>query len=656
MATWPYGSSIPVKKRIPFETYGRSLRRVWKKSRQDARSGLPQEASNARIPLSLRFLFNATTLLKRNTMNTLERALSMSILAATLMAAAIACSSSARADDYVLHSFTRQTLADVYYSEGAAVGDLNGDGSADVVYGPYWYEGPEFQTQHEIYSPKPQPRDRYADHFFAWIYDFNDDGWNDVFVVGFPGTPAYVYENPTSGKFDQHWKKHEVFDWVSNESPQFTSIVGDERPELICTRDGYFGYATIDWSEPFKTWTFHQVSEQIASSKFGHGLGVGDVNGDGKADMLMRAGWFEQPPSTPGSRSWPLHPVEFAVPGGADMYAYDVDGDGDNDVITCLGAHDFGLAWYEQTPGADGLAFRQHIIMNDRPDDNRYGLVFSEPHSVVLADMDGDGLKDIVTGKTFWSHHTKSPMWDAGAVVYWFRLVRTEEGVDWVPYLADGESGIGRQVVVHDVNADEIPDIVVGGMIGCSVLTQHRKPTDRPTWLQAQPKPYAGSSARFARGRLSSIDAETGRVKGALEAEDLKVLRATSGKTTVQSMARFTKDKWSGNKQLFWNDAAPGDRLDLELPVAEAGTYDVNIVMTMARDFGTFQLSLDDEPLGDPRDLYNYPDVITTGVLTLGQRKLTAGTHRLTLEVTGANQASMRAYRAGIDYVLLVPQ
>ena len=126
-------------------------------------------------------------------METIARGLSKSILAVAAVTATIVWPMSATADDYTLHSFTRQALADVYYSEGAAAGDLNGDGAADVVYGPYWYEGPKFQTKHEIYPAKAQPRERYADHFFAWIYDFNGDGWNDVFAVGFPGTPAYVY-------------------------------------------------------------------------------------------------------------------------------------------------------------------------------------------------------------------------------------------------------------------------------------------------------------------------------------------------------------------------------------------------------------------------------------------------------------------------------
>ena len=92
--------------------------------------------------------------------------------------------------------------------------------------------------------------------------------------------------------------------------------------------------------------------------------------------------------------------------------------------------------------------------------------------------MDGDGLKDIVTGKTYYSHHKQSPMWDAGAVVYWFKLVRTKEGVDWVPHKIDGEAGIGRQVSIVDVNGDKLPDIVVGGMVGAHVL-MHQKDQGR---------------------------------------------------------------------------------------------------------------------------------------------------------------------------------
>ncbi|MCA8994777.1 MAG: VCBS repeat-containing protein, partial [Planctomycetaceae bacterium] len=418
---------------------------------------------------------------------------SLSLRARLFVVGSLLCVGSSVFAEHQVHTFQSQQLTDVYFSEGANAGDLNKDGSADVVYGPYWFAGPDFKAKHEIYAPVPQNVNGYADNFFNWIYDFNGDGWNDVLTAGFPGTPAYVYENPGEAGFGSHWKKHEVFDWVSNESPQFVNIVDDERPELVCTRDGHFGFVTVNWDEPFGKWSFHAISEQITAGRFGHGLGIGDVNGDGRMDIVHAGGWFEQPAKDAKNSRWQQHEVSFTTGyGGAEMYAYDVDGDGDNDIITSHKAHEFGLGWYEQVKEGDDVSFKHHLIMGEHASENKYGLVVSELHSVALVDMDGDGLKDIVTGKTYWSHHKQSPMWDAGAVVYWFKLVRTAEGVDWVPYLAADSSGIGRQISVVDVNGDHLPDIVVGGMLGAHVLTQQTQEVDEAKWLAAQPKVYEG--------------------------------------------------------------------------------------------------------------------------------------------------------------------
>lgn len=386
-----------------------------------------------------------------------------------------------------LHSFDSQTLTSIYYSEGAGVGDLNGDGHNDVVYGPYWFEGPDFKKPHEIYPAKAQPMHGYADHFFAWTQDFNDDGNVDVLVVGFPGTPSYVYENPGKDQ-DQHWKKHQVADWVSNESPQFVDLTGDGKKELVFTRDGIFGYAEPQKGS-FDQWDFRPVSDSVAAKQFGHGLGVGDVNGDQHNDILTKGGWFENP-NNPKAGRWVFHPFEFAGPGGAEMYAYDVDGDGDNDVITSLAAHEYGLAWWEQIEPKDGEAnFKQHLIVGNAPSQNPYGVFFSELHSVALADMDGDGLKDIITGKTYWSHHRQSHGWDAGAVVYWFQLQRNDDGsIDWIPHLADDSAGIGRQVTIADINNDQLPDIVTGGMLGCHVLTHQKQSVSNEVYAAAQPE------------------------------------------------------------------------------------------------------------------------------------------------------------------------
>jgi len=155
------------------------------------------------------------------------------------------------------------------------------------------------------------------------------------------------------------------------------------------------------------------------------------------------------------------------------MFAYDIDGDGDNDVITALNAHAYGLAWYEQVKDGDKITFKKHTVMTDKPEGNPYGVCFSQPHAMACVDIDGDGIKDIVTGKRYYAHNGRDPGAHDPAVIYWFRTTRKQDGsVEFTPHLIDDNSGVGCQVATGDLNKDGKPDIVIGNKKGVFAFIQ----------------------------------------------------------------------------------------------------------------------------------------------------------------------------------------
>jgi hypothetical protein len=437
----------------------------------------------------------------------MQRSITASLLMIILLAARLAAAEE-------LHTFTRLQLSDQFWSEGANAGDLNNDGVKDIISGPWWWEGPDFKKRHEYYPAtttfqlKLGPmttvtvpgfegflgkENKYSDNFFAFPFDFNKDGWNDILIIGFPGTDTSWFENPKGQ--EGHWTRHKIFDQTDNESPTFADLTGDGSPELVCITRGQYGYAAPDWTDPRKPWTFHAITPTNKYGNFTHGMGLGDVNGDKRLDLIEKNGWWEQPASLAGDPIWTFHAQPMGT-GGSQMHVYDVNGDGLNDIITALAAHGFGLAWYEQYREAGVIRFREHVFMNKDPKENAYGVKFSEIHAIDLVDMDGDGIRDIVTGKRFWSHgRTGDPDRNDAAVLYWFRVSRSANGsVDFVPYLIDSESGVGTQVVATDLNGDGLPDVIVGNKRGAFVHLHGEKTVTREEWEKAQPKRFSSST------------------------------------------------------------------------------------------------------------------------------------------------------------------
>ena len=364
----------------------------------------------------------------------------------------------------LLHSFKKVRVTDQFWAEGAAIGDFNHDGKMDVVSGAFWYEGPDFKKRHEIYPANATFKRKkadgveqtipgfegalgvnnaYSDCFLTFTYDFNGDGWTDVLVYGYPGKEVAWYENPQGRP--GHWQRHVIFDVLDNESPGFVDITGDGKPEILCCSGGYIGYAEADWQNPAAPWKFHPVSPKGDYQRYTHGIGCGDINGDGL-----------------------------------------------NDVITSINCHGYGLSWYEQVREGGNITFREHVILNKDASKDRYGVQFSQPHSLALVDMDGDGLMDVVTGKRFWAHGKDGPDPDSNsaAVLYWFKLVRPAKGqAEFIPHLIDDDSGVGTEVTVGIVSNPKYPDVVVGNKKGVFVFKHEVKEVTRAEWEKAQPKP-----------------------------------------------------------------------------------------------------------------------------------------------------------------------
>ena len=365
--------------------------------------------------------------------------------------------------------FKKIVLSDKFYAEGSYYGDFNKDGKLDIVAGPYWYEGPDFTKKHEIYPVEAFDPAKYSDNFTVFVTDLNGDGWDDVFVCPHPGTQGYWFENP-KGK-EGHWTKHLGPAEVGNESQQWADMFGNGKFGPIYNMNGWLGFATYDIKDGVPEWTFHKVSgEDKKYQRYTHGIGCGDINGDGLMDLLEKDGWWEQPKEK--DKPWTFHPFPFAD-AAAHMLVYDVDGDGLNDIVTAWHCHLYGLVWYKQIRDINGkISWNRQEILPISPKLDSDDLRITQMHAFDLADFNGDGVPDFVTGKRYWAHGPKGDKEaDAPAVLYWFETKRDGKGgATFIPHKIDVDSGVGTQVVAVDLNGDKVPDVIVSNKKGTFVF------------------------------------------------------------------------------------------------------------------------------------------------------------------------------------------
>jgi len=339
--------------------------------------------------------------------------------------------------------------------ESAGVFDVDNDGKLDIVSGAYWYEGPGFINRH--YMGTPNRFGEYYNDFSTAALDVDGDGWMDFVTGGWGDSEIYWRRNP--GNKDDIWKNITIGKTGSIESTRLFDIDGDGKPEVISNNPGrplkIFHLLLDDKGKGTGVFKEYEILETQ-----GHGLGFGDINKDGRVDVILENGWLEAP-LKPFAEKWTFH-KEFSLQSASvPIIIADINGDGKNDFITGR-AHGYGLYWYEQFSDSSGKRnWKEHPI----------DLSNSQYHTMEWEDIDNDGIPELITGKRYRAHNSNDPGTNDMIGLYYFKWNGESFTKQVISYGKLGEGkGAGIFFRVVDVDNDGKKDIVVAGKDGLYIF------------------------------------------------------------------------------------------------------------------------------------------------------------------------------------------